>query len=179
MLVLAPHPHNPATPLRRVAASARRTSQATLSLAYRLEGELARLRIPERRAATIGYRLWRHTCCEAFIAAEGETGYHEFNLSPSGEWTAHAFTRYREGAVLSDPALDPQIAVRRTPQALELSALVDLRRLSLSGKIRVGLSVVAEHGDGGLSYWALRHPAGKPDFHHREAFALELDETRD
>jgi hypothetical protein len=179
MPTLAAHPDNPATPLRRVTASARRTAQATLSLAYRLEGELDRLRIPQRRAAAIGYRLWRHTCCEAFIAAEGQGGYHEFNLSPSGEWTAHAFTRYREGAVLSDPALDPQIAVQRTAQGLELSALIDLRRLSLAGRIRVGLSVVAEHEDGGLSYWALRHPAGKPDFHHREAFALELDETRD
>jgi hypothetical protein len=29
-----------------------------------------------------------------------------------------------------------------------------------------------------LSYWALRHAAGKPDFHHRDAFAMPLDEAR-
>jgi hypothetical protein len=28
---------------------------------------------------------------------------------------------------------------------------------------------------GALSYWALRHPPGKPDFHHPAGFALELD----
>jgi hypothetical protein len=33
---------------------------------------------------------------------------------------------------------------------------------------------VIEAADGSLSYWALRHPPGKPDFHHRDAFALEL-----
>jgi hypothetical protein len=32
-----------------------------------------------------------------------------------------------------------------------------------------------EDVDGILSYWALRHPAGKPDFHHTDAFALQLD----
>jgi hypothetical protein len=41
--------------------------------------------------------------------------------------------------------------------------------------IRLGLSAVVEATDGGLSYWALRHPPGKPDFHHIDAFALQLD----
>ena len=27
---------------------------------------------------------------------------------------------------------------------------------------------------GGISYWALAHPPGKPDFHHADGFALEL-----
>jgi hypothetical protein len=35
-----------------------------------------------------------------------------------------------------------------------------------------------EDRSGSLSYWALRHAAGKPDFHHPDAFALELDEVR-
>jgi hypothetical protein len=33
---------------------------------------------------------------------------------------------------------------------------------------------VIEEGDGVLSYWALRHPAARPDFHHPEGFALEI-----
>ena len=28
--------------------------------------------------------------------------------------------------------------------------------------------------DGGISYWALAHPPGKPDFHHPDSFALTL-----
>ncbi|MBI3061386.1 MAG: hypothetical protein HYY83_05345 [Deltaproteobacteria bacterium] len=29
--------------------------------------------------------------------------------------------------------------------------------------------------DGTISYWALKHPPGKPDFHHPDAFALEIE----
>jgi hypothetical protein len=32
-----------------------------------------------------------------------------------------------------------------------------------------------EDAGGVLSYWALDHPAGKPDFHHPDAFALQLE----
>lgn len=179
---LIPHPDNPTCPLRRVAASARRTAAGGLALVYLLEGDVERLRIPPPRPPRIGYRLWRHTCCEVFIGADASPGYYEFNLSPSGEWIAHAFAAYRDGRTLRDEALNPQIAVQRGAGSLELSALIDLKRLGvfekMPGNMRVGLSVVAEHEDGGLSYWALKHPPGKPDFHHRDAFALEIDEAR-
>jgi hypothetical protein len=33
---------------------------------------------------------------------------------------------------------------------------------------------VIEETNGRLSYWALAHPPGKPDFHHSDCFALEL-----
>jgi hypothetical protein len=39
---------------------------------------------------------------------------------------------------------------------------------------RIGLSAVIEEQDGTISYWALRHAAGKPDFHHPDGFAMEL-----
>jgi hypothetical protein len=41
--------------------------------------------------------------------------------------------------------------------------------------IRLGLSALVEAIDGELSYWALRHLPGKPDFHHVDAFDLQLD----
>jgi hypothetical protein len=34
--------------------------------------------------------------------------------------------------------------------------------------------VVIEETNGNKSYWALAHPAGKPDFHHADGFAYEL-----
>jgi hypothetical protein len=43
---------------------------------------------------------------------------------------------------------------------------------------RLALSAVIEEVDGALSYWALRHAPGKPDFHHRDTFALSVDEIR-
>jgi hypothetical protein len=39
---------------------------------------------------------------------------------------------------------------------------------------RLGLSAVVEEKNGVLSCWPLKHPPGKPDFHHPDAFALEL-----
>ena len=44
----------------------------------------------------------------------------------------------------------------------------------LAGNTQIGLSAVLEEKDGTKSYWALRHPPGKPDFHHPDCFALEL-----
>jgi hypothetical protein len=39
---------------------------------------------------------------------------------------------------------------------------------------RAAVSAVIEQHDGAISYWALAHPAGKPDFHHRDGFVLKL-----
>jgi hypothetical protein len=166
---LACHPQSRPGAVRSLRAAIRRAG-AGLALTYVLEGDLDKLRIPPPRPPAIAGRLWEHTCCEIFVAPAEGPAYHEFNLSPSGEWAAHAFERYRKGAMLSDPALDPRIAVRRQPGSLELSAVIPLR----GKKALVALAAVVEAGDGSLSYWALRHPPGKPDFHHRDAFVLAL-----
>ena len=41
----------------------------------------------------------------------------------------------------------------------------------------LGLSAVCEARDGSLQYWALRHPAERPDFHDRRSFALAVAPT--
>jgi hypothetical protein len=46
-------------------------------------------------------------------------------------------------------------------------------------RLRIGLTAVVEDASGALSYWSLRHPAGRPDFHHADAFALRLEPPRD
>ena len=38
----------------------------------------------------------------------------------------------------------------------------------------IALAAVIEDENGRLSYWGLRHPPGKPDFHHPNGFALEV-----
>ncbi len=139
------------------------------------------MRVPPPAPARIGWKLWRHTCCEVFIRARSGTSYHEFNFAPSGEWAAYAFSRYREGKALHDETLNPQVAVESTKGRLDLYALVDLARLSpdyLRGPLALGLAAIVEDDNGALSYWALRHAPGQPDFHHAEAFALEVDEVR-
>jgi hypothetical protein len=179
--VLACHPENRGHAVRTVLARVSRTAGGKLALAYSLEGDLARLRIPPPRAPRIAERLWEHTCCEVFVARAGLPAYHEFNLAPSGEWAAYAFARYRDGALLSDAGLDPRIAARTSADRLSLDASIDLERLSpvLAGaRLALALSAVVEDDTGALSYWALKHPPGKPDFHHPDAFALVLDEVR-
>jgi len=139
-----------------------------LGLRYRIEADLERLRIAPPSTPAPGERLWEHLCCEVFVASAPVSAYREFNFSPSGEWAAYAFQGYREGAPLAVP--DPGIAVRRDGRALELSASVEVE----AAKLRVALCVVVEELDGTLSYWALRHPAPRPDFHHPDGFVLEI-----
>jgi hypothetical protein len=160
-----------------IEAAVRRETGA-IALSFVLEGDLTLLRIPAPHPPGIGERLWRHTCFEVFIGAAGTAAYHELNLSPSGEWAAHAFRAYRDGGPLRDAGLAPGIAVRRGTDRLELDAIVRLDRLSPAYRrvaLRLGLSAVVEAADGALSYWALRHPPGRPDFHHADAFALALE----
>ena len=146
-----------------------RENGARLRVAYRIAGDLARLRIPPPGAPGRTERLWEHTCCELFVGRRGEAAYHEFNFSPSGEWAAYAFSAYRSGAPAQATA--PAIAVRVSGGLLELDVAV---QAPADGALRIGLSVVIEELSGTCSYWALRHPAGRPDFHHPEAFAAEL-----
>ncbi len=145
---------------------------------FRLDGDMSRIRVPSPSAPRIATRLWEHTCFEAFVAIDDRPAYHEFNFAPSGEWAAYAFRGYRDGGSLADEALAPSITLRTTDRRLELDALIRLDRVSGAhpcAPLRIGLSAVIEANDGALSYWALRHPAGKPDFHHAEAFALRLE----
>jgi hypothetical protein len=100
------------------------------------------------------------------------------NFAPSGAWAAFAFRGYRDGGPLSDLALAPVIAVRCEGGRLLLDARVPLARLSpayRAARLRVALTAVVEAADGERSFWALRHPAGRPDFHHRDGFALVLE----
>ena len=167
------HPATPCAALRGIQAMVKRNADGTLGVTYRIEGDLDRVRIPPARAPRIGEHLWQHTCCELFIADARGPGYREFNFSPSGEWAAFRFTAYREGA--SFAVEDPRIGVARATGALDLTAQITPDQ---NGPLRICLSAVIEEIDGALSYWALRHAPGKPDFHHRDAFALELDEVR-
>jgi hypothetical protein len=166
---LACHPGSRRGAVGRLSAGVRREKEG-LRVRFVLEGDLGAIRIPPPGPPAIARGLWQHTCCEIFVARPGGAAYHEFNLSPTGEWAAHAFARYREGTMLDDASLDPAITVSRGAGKLEIQALIRLQQ----AKFVIGLAAVIEHADGELAYWALRHPPGKPDFHHRDAFALEL-----
>ena len=172
------HPSTRAEIVRAIQVLVRRSANAELHITFRLDGDIPLLRIPPPRAPQIGRELWRHTCFEAFIAVEGQSAYHEFNFAPSGEWCVYALSSYRNGSPLADETMRPHIAMRSTGTRLELDAIVRLDILSDIypwAVIRIGLSAVIEASDGTFSYWALRHPADKPDFHNADGFALRLE----
>ena len=174
---LSCHRSTAARRVRDIQVLVRRSASDELHMTYCLNGDIPEIRIPSASVPHIGTRLWEHTCFEAFIAVEGQSAYHEFNFAPSGEWAAYAFSSYRNGGPLVDEGLRPQIAVRSSESQLELDALVPLGGLSAvhpRAPLRVGLSAVIEASDG-LSYWALRHPGAKPDFHNADGFALLLE----
>jgi hypothetical protein len=154
------HPATPCAALRGIRVSAVLISNK-LSIVYLMEGEITRLRIPPPRAPRFVDGLWQHTCCELFVAQPGG-GYREFNFSPSGEWAAYQFDGYRAG----------RRAIETRPEIVLRGGQLEV---SLPEKAaRIGLSAVIEEEDGTISYWALRHAPGKPDFHHPDAFAMEL-----
>ena len=175
--VLACHPETASQIVQGMEARVEWRQGRALALAYVLKGDISRLGIPPARPPRRADRLWEHTCFEAFIAIKGRPGYHEFNFAPSGEWAASKFRRYREGAPLGDEDFEPSITIRIAGDSLELGALVRLDRLpgmQRNVQLRLGLSAVIEDKHGRLSYWALKHPSSKPDFHHSDAFVLEL-----
>lgn len=181
---LTPHPAATNPPLTAITGHLTRTRD-TLAISYRLAGDIDRLRLPPIKAPHFADELWRHTCCELFIAHRGDAAYHECNFSPSRAWAAYAFARTRERAgqahQLPLATLDPTIVIERGAHTLELKASVRLDALSpryTSAALVLALSAVIEDRDGALSYWALAHPRPQPDFHHPDAFVLELDEVR-
>lgn len=167
---LLPHPQTPARRGDQVEAKARRTPDGDLALEYRLA--LASLRLPPPAPRQPAHGLWRATCCEVFVLEGAGPGYREFNLSPSGAHAAYRFAAYREG--MAELALaDPDIRLEWQGDILLLQAMLPAAALPRA-PWRLGLSVVAERGDGSMAYWALGHAAEKPDFHHPDSFLLEL-----
>lgn len=116
--------------------------------------------------------LWKTTCFEAF-AMKADGSYVEFNFSPSGRWAAYEFSSYREN-MANAPGPAPTLTMSQSEQALEFTATFDLGSYVAHWPDRFGLCAVIETRDGAKSFWSLAHPEGRPDFHHKDCFALSL-----
>lgn len=172
---LLAHPDTPGEWVWGIGAEVELTPGA-LVCRYQLHGEVGRLRVPAARTGRRADGLWQHTCFEVFAAAPGGS-YYEFNFAPSLEWAAYRFSGYRDGMTPASLTRAPGLKARRSADQLELTAqlyLEGLTELARGPLLHLGLSAVVEDDDGRLSYWALRHPPGNPDFHDPDAFALEL-----
>jgi hypothetical protein len=172
-LTLVCHPQTPSQAIHSLGVVVGQATSGRLTLVFTLDGDFSALPIPEARPSRRAGGLWQHTCFEAFVMAEEGPGYNELNFSPSKEWQAYAFRGYREGREL-EVTMAPEIVVQRSGDRLELAVELHQEFLPPGRSLRLGLSAVVEGADGMLSYWALRHPTGRPDFHHTDAFALQL-----
>jgi len=160
------------TGIEAVSADCRRLAGGRLHFHWQVSGDLGWLVVPAPASSRREDGLWRHTCFEAFIAPNAAApAYLEINASPSLAWASYAFTDYRAG---QRDALDAPLEAMRVQR--------DATRLLLEAELawdagpapRIGLSAVLEELDGSLSYWALAHAPGRPDFHRREGFVLQL-----
>jgi len=180
-VTLTRHRQTPTDVVRGVSARVRRSADGTLALTFVLEADLGKVRIPPPRPSQLVHGLWEHTCFEAFVAVDGACAYHEFNFAPSNEWMMYAFRDYRDVLAFPDEMSTPDMTVRRAADQLDLDVALRLDTMSAThttAPLRLALAAVVEEEPGRLSYWALRHPAGKPDFHHADAFALTIEAPR-
>ncbi|MFA7291268.1 MAG: DOMON-like domain-containing protein [Rhodocyclaceae bacterium] len=176
LLDLEPHPSCTPPIGLKIDAGIELFPDGSLHLGFVIHGEAAQLDcilLPEPCAAIRVDGLWQHTCCEVFIGVDGQTGYREFNFSPSGAWAAYAFTAYRQAAALPLGPV-PNVAFLRSEGSLTLATTLAPGWLPKSRPLCLGLSAVIELVDGTRSYWGLAHAAAQPDFHHRDSFTLTL-----
>jgi hypothetical protein len=174
---LSCHPQTTSHEVREIDVVAGVSRNDGITLTFRLVGDITGLAIPGPRSPRRADNLWQHTCFEVFMMVGEGPGYREFNFSPSGEWAVYDFRGYRDaseqdGALLTKP--DPVIKVQQSLDRLELSVEIDQGLLPQASSLKLGLSAVVENVAGSKSYWALRHAPGKPDFHHADAFALQM-----
>lgn len=173
---LVPHPDMPPNSISAVDVDLLIDPGDDILLRYLVTGP--DLLLPEWKSPARADGLWQTTCFELFLGFPDSDGYFEFNFSPSTEWAAYEFEAYRTGGRPMTLSLEPHVERNPEPEEGEGDTypievqfdLSDLPNVSLL----MGLTAVIEEKDGTKSYWALAHPPGAPDFHHKDCFALEL-----
>jgi hypothetical protein len=167
MIRLVPYPGLAAPAGVAVTCTATRAG-SVLRLTWQLQGELP---LPAPAPPRRLHDLWELTCFECFLASPARPGYWEFNLSPAGHWNVYRFDGYRSGMV-------EERAFASLPFTFEgglVSLAVDLAALGIGeAPWRLAIATVIAEPSGNQSFLAVAHPGSEPDFHHPEAFRIEL-----
>ena len=168
------HSQSDAGGIEAIEVAITRSESGEVALAYRVLGSLHTLEIaapvtPERVDG-----LWKKTCFELFIGNYEDEIYLEYNFAPSSQWAAYQFSGYRADMVALETDL-PKISAEQTDSVLTVSVVLLLPDAWRDRDLRAGLSAVVATRSGDASYWAAAHPPGKPDFHHRDCFAVQLE----
>jgi len=167
--------HHFAHPPREVTAVTARVLGADdfwWRLRWRIDGA-QELVVPAFAGKGRADELWQTTCFEVFLMPEGGKAYCEFNLSPSERWAAYDFSGYRQGMSERPVEREPQGTMRLDSSFAIFDAAIPLSALP-EGDCRMNVAAVIEEQVGVKSYWALAHPAHKPDFHDPACFVAAL-----
>ena len=173
---LTGHPDNPRGLDHRVGVTLLLKPDGSLTLAYAIHGPIGLLCIPGPDRPAPPDALWQTTCCELFVGT-GDDRYREFNFSPSGQWAVYDFSAYRKPVEIPLPCPAPTLESGYEANRLRLDATLPAAALPAGEILTCALAVIVEAHDGRRGYWALAHPSGKPDFHHRGGFTLCLDKA--
>lgn len=172
-LELTRHHHSEETCVKSVSVRFELLQQNNIAISYAAEGDLHNVAIPPRRNGVRRDNLWRTTCFEFFAAFDNDPTYWEFNFSPSTDWSAYRFSNYRRGRHDEKRAAIEKLLLGKTGEQLNMGVRLSLDSLKWRS-LRMacfGFSAIFEDKSGRQSYWALQHPQGNPDFHHRISFS--------
>ena len=173
-VLLTCHAQSLASGVEGIGVTITRGTSGDVTLTYRVFGETGALEIPARSTPHRIDGLWKKTCFELFIGNFEDENYLEYNFSPSRQWAAYQFSGYRSDMVELETKA-PNIGVAQAADALTLTATIALPDAWRERSLRVGINTVIATKSGDISYWAVAHPAGKPDFHHKDCFAVQLE----
>jgi hypothetical protein len=143
-----------------------------LRVRWRIEGS-QQLVVPAFAGKGRTDALWQTTCFELYLRPLGGDAYCELNLSPSERWNAYDFDGYRAGMRERPFPHEPECTIRQGSTFAIFDAAIPVAGLP-DQDCAMGLSAILEEQGGTISYWALAHPEGKPDFHAPACFAVAL-----
>ncbi len=174
MLRLFPHAGSTVSSVDSISVGLSLTSAGKLWLRYHMKCEPHFISFPDAGDVERADGLWQTTCFEAFLKHPDEDAYLEFNFSPSRSWAAYSFENWRAGQANQRLHNSPEIYLDFSDSHIALEAELHLPDHWVNSALDISVCAVVEESDGIKSYWALAHPPGNPDFHHKHCFALKL-----
>jgi hypothetical protein len=170
------HPIIPVSAIDDITVEWSMSRAGTIWLRYHASGNVEQVKLPDAQDQSQRMdNLWENTCFELFLSEPVKEQYCEFNFSPSGNWAAYSFRRYREEMAPLALAQTPEIFMDFSDSHIALEVSFGLPDIWIQNELDAGLSAVIEMESGEKSLWALVHPAARPDFHHRDGFALKME----
>ena len=172
------HPDHPADRVEAITVSQEWTESGQLWLRYHIDGEQSAISTPDPANGERRDNLWQTTCCELFVRIPGDEAYGEYNFSPSSQWAAYQFSAFRKDMANMEVPGVPEIYCDASETHLALETTLLLPERFEKHDLKASFSVVIEEVDGPKSFWAVTHPAGEPEFHHRDCFSADLKASK-